>query len=183
VKKSERVMMRGKNTKLLLSCAALLFLCMLACVVCVASARTIYVPDNYAKIKWAVHNATDGDTIIVRDGIYYEHGITVVNNSLTIKSENGSANCIIDGMHCHDDIISIIGGADNIKIEGFTIRNVLQGYGIKVLTDQNIIQNNVFLENNFGGILVSGDNNLIQGNTIKKNDTVADYGIRVEGKK
>ena len=53
--------MRGKSTKLSLSCAVFLFLCMLACVVCVASAKTIYVPDDYEKIQWAVDNATARD--------------------------------------------------------------------------------------------------------------------------
>ena len=40
-----------------------------------ASANTIYVPDNYAKIQWAVDNATDGDTIIVRDGTFVREDI------------------------------------------------------------------------------------------------------------
>ena len=35
----------------------------------VASARTIYVPDDYEKIQWAVDNASAGDTIIVRDNL------------------------------------------------------------------------------------------------------------------
>jgi len=39
----------------------------------VSAARTIYVPEVHAGIQWAVDNATDGDTIIVRDGIYYEN--------------------------------------------------------------------------------------------------------------
>ena len=95
MKKSEGVVMRGKNTKLLLSCTAFLFLCMLACVVGVASAKTIYVPDDYAKIQWAVDSASDGDTIIVRDGTYHEN--VVVDKQLTIKSENGSDNCIVNG--------------------------------------------------------------------------------------
>ncbi|KAF5429580.1 hypothetical protein C5S39_08730 [Candidatus Methanophagaceae archaeon] len=37
------------------------------------SSNTIYVPDDYAKIQWAVNNATAGDTIIVRDGTYNEN--------------------------------------------------------------------------------------------------------------
>ena len=82
MKKSEGVVMRGKSTKLLLSCTAFMFLCMLACVVCVASAKTIYVPDDYERIQWAVDNASAGDTIIVRDGIYYEH--VNVNKQLTL---------------------------------------------------------------------------------------------------
>jgi len=39
----------------------------------VASAKTIYVPDNHARIQSAVDNASAGDTIIVRDG---KDGIT-----------------------------------------------------------------------------------------------------------
>jgi len=30
------------------------------------------VPDDHPKIQWAVDNASAGDTIIVRDGIYTE---------------------------------------------------------------------------------------------------------------
>ena len=41
--------------------------------VALASAKTIYVPNNYANIQWAVDNATAGDTIILRDGTYYEN--------------------------------------------------------------------------------------------------------------
>ena len=58
-----------------------------------ASGETIYVPDDYAKIQWAVDNAIAGDTIIVRDGTYTEN--VDVNKRLTIRSENGSANCIV----------------------------------------------------------------------------------------
>ena len=41
--------------------------------VSVASATTIYVPDDYAKIQWAVDNASAGDTIIVSEGTYTEN--------------------------------------------------------------------------------------------------------------
>jgi len=39
----------------------------------VSEAKTIYVPDDYARIQWAVDSASIGDTIIVRDGTYYEN--------------------------------------------------------------------------------------------------------------
>jgi len=39
----------------------------------------ISVPDDYMKIQWAVNNATEGDTIIARDGIYTENVDVDVN--------------------------------------------------------------------------------------------------------
>ena len=52
------------------------------------SSTTIYVPDDYPKIQWAVDNASAGDTIIVRDGTYTEN--IAVTKSLTIKSSSGN---------------------------------------------------------------------------------------------
>ncbi len=37
------------------------------------SSATICMPDDYAKIQGAVDNASDGETIIVRDGTYTEN--------------------------------------------------------------------------------------------------------------
>lgn len=48
------------------------------------ASKTIYMPDSYTKIQWAVDNATAGDTIIVRDDTYSEN--VKVNKRLTIKS-------------------------------------------------------------------------------------------------
>ncbi|UCE16078.1 MAG: hypothetical protein JSV12_00190 [Candidatus Bathyarchaeota archaeon] len=47
---------------------------------------TIIVPDDYAKIQWAVGNASDGDTIFVKNGTYYEQ--MVVNKTLSLIGEN-----------------------------------------------------------------------------------------------
>jgi pectin methylesterase-like acyl-CoA thioesterase len=66
------------------------------------SSTTIYVPDDYAKIQWAVDNATAGDTIIVSDGIYYEN--VNVNKRLTIRSENGSETTIVQAANPNDHI-------------------------------------------------------------------------------
>ncbi|OEU47818.1 MAG: hypothetical protein BA871_10135 [Desulfuromonadales bacterium C00003096] len=54
----------------------------------VASADLIYVPDDHARIQWAVDNATIGDTIIVRDATYTEN--VDLDKQLTICSENGT---------------------------------------------------------------------------------------------
>jgi hypothetical protein len=40
--------------------------------VCKANPSTIVIPDDYATIAYAIGNATDGDTIIVKSGTYNE---------------------------------------------------------------------------------------------------------------
>ncbi len=51
-------------------------------IICTASAKTIYVPDDYSTIQQAVNAAKDGDTIVVRDGVYVEN--VVVDKPLFI---------------------------------------------------------------------------------------------------
>jgi pectin methylesterase-like acyl-CoA thioesterase len=51
------------------------------------TASTTYVPDEYSTIQAAVNAASNGDTIIVRDGTYTEN--IKVDKSLTIRSKNG----------------------------------------------------------------------------------------------
>jgi len=170
VKKSEGVMMREKSTKLLLSCAALLFICMLACVVGVASAKTIYVPDNYEKIQWAVDNATAGDTIIVRDGIYYEN--VNVYKQLTLKSENGSANCIILAANSIDHALEIT--ANYVNISGLTVtgangEGILAGIYLNNANYCNISNNNIYGNSNGIYIYNSNYNNLVD-NTVLHSD-------------
>ncbi|MDF2956337.1 MAG: PKD repeat domain protein [Candidatus Alkanophagales archaeon MCA70_species_2] len=81
----------------------------------VASAATIYVPDDYATIQKAVDNAAAGDTIVVRDGIYNEN--IEVNKRLTLMSENGPTNCIVQAANPDDDVFRIT--ADHVDIIGF----------------------------------------------------------------
>ena len=150
---------------------AVIVLLVLLCLTSAVQAVIIYVPDDYAKIQWAINNASDGDTIIVRDGIYYEH--LVINKSITLKSENGSANCIIDG---NNSGCVIVIEADGVTIEGFTIRNGGKyGKGIKVLSNNNVIRNNTIL-NNFDGIYLTNSSN----NTITNNNIALNYYAGIE---
>ena len=127
----------------------------------------IYVPDDYAKIQWAIDNATAGDTIIVRDGVYYEN--VVIDKSLTLKSENGSASCILDASG-EGDVIAIT--ADGATLEGFTVKN--GSTGIKITSNNNVIGNNTITSNTNSGIyLQSSSGNIIISNTVAFNN----YGI------
>jgi len=64
----------------------------------------IYVPDNYANIQAALDGATNGDTIIVRDGIWTGAGnknLDFDGKAITLQSKNGpelrSIDCENDG--------------------------------------------------------------------------------------
>ena len=127
----------------------------------VSAAKTIYVPDDYEKIQWAVNHASAGDTIIVRDETYYE-SITV-SKQLTIKSENGPENCIVNGTG--SDVFTL--EADGIRIEGLTITGGRRG--IYILSNNNTIINNN-ISNNWDGIeLDNSNNNSISNNNIGSN--------------
>jgi len=156
--------MRRKAVKFVFLAFAFLVLTAFASV---SAAKTIYVPDDYEKIQWAVDNASDGDTIIVRDGTYYE-SITV-SKQLTIKSENGSDNCIINGgssLWLRTDVFTL--KADGIRIEGFTITGGRNG--IYIHSNNNSISNNNISSNRGDGIyLYESNNNSISENNISDN--------------
>jgi hypothetical protein len=87
------------------------------------SSNTIYVPDNYAKIQWAVDNASAGDTLIVRDGTYTEN--INVNKRLTIKSENGADKTIVQAAYSGDRVFEVT--ANYVNISGFTVKGATVG--------------------------------------------------------
>ena len=160
--------MRCKAVKFVLLFFVFLVLTALASV---SAAKTIYVPDDYARIQWAVDSASIGDTIIVRDGTYYEN--VVVNKKLTIKSENGSTYCIVDGSGSTVFTLE----ADGIRIEGFSITGGSDG--IYIRSNNNIISNNTISSNSNCGIyLMKSNNSSISNNLISSND---DYGIYLRG--
>ena len=175
MKKSEGVVMRGKNTKLSLSCTAFLFLCMLACVVGVASAKTIYVPDNYTKIQWAVDAASEGDTIIVRPGTYIEN--VDVDKSLEIRSySQNPSDTIVKASSSNDHVFYVT--ADNVYISGFTVTGATGSgeAGIHLYNSNYCRIENVNASNNYDGIrLYCSSNNIIANNTVNSNDDTGIY--------
>jgi hypothetical protein len=97
--------------------------------------NTLYVggdgPGNYTHIQDAIDDATDGDTIIVYPGIYYEDQVTI-NKALSIQGAEW-ATTIIDGSDAlltNEGLIRIIANGD-VSFQGFTIRNAggPSGYG------------------------------------------------------
>ena len=139
-----------------------------------AQAAVIYVPDDYEKIQWAVNNATAGDMIIVRDGVYVEN-IDVNIPYLTLMSENGSVGCTVQAADpYHDDVFEVT--ANHININGFTVTGAIYGSGIKLVNSKFCnISNNICLNNYYGIYLNFSDNNVISENNCSNNA----YGIYI----
>jgi parallel beta-helix repeat protein len=138
------------------------------------SSSTWYVPDDYPTIQSAVENATTGDTIIVRDGTYYEN--INVNKTLTIQSENGSANCIVNAANPNDHVFNVT--ADRANISGFTVENAIGDYaaGIYLYDVEHCnISNNIISGNGFDIYLNSTHNSMIDNNTVS--DSMAGIGL------
>ena len=153
---------------------AILFLTALAFISCgTASATTIYVPADYAQIQWAVDNASEGDTIIVRDGTYHEN--VDVNKRLTIYSENGAANCIVSAASTCDYVFAVT--ANYVNISGFTITDATEFLKAGVYIDSVghcNISDNIVSNNNFGIYLTSSSYNVLQNNNVS-NDHIGIY--------
>lgn len=96
----------------------------------IGAASTLYVcadgSGDYTTIQAAIDAANDGDVIVLCDGVYAGTGnknISFGGKSVTLRSENGSANCIID-LEGDGRAFFVYAGEDSTTtIEGITIRN------------------------------------------------------------
>jgi len=125
---------------------------------------TIIVPDDYPTIQKAINSATDGYTIYVKAGIYYEN--VVVNKTVTLSGENRSTT-IVDG-NWFGIVVNIT--ANDVDISGFTIRHSgpdLGDTGIYLNSSSNIvIRGNIVTNNTSGMWLKKASSNVIDENVI-----------------
>ena len=145
-----------------------------------ADSTTIYVPDDYAKIQWAVDNANSGDTIIIRDGVYVEN-VYVSKAFLTIRSENGSENCTVKASDPAYHSFEIT--ADHVNISGLTVTGAIAcvppwpaGIHLEGAEYCNI-SNNKVMYNHDGIELDFSANNTIKNNNVSFN---RENGIEID---
>lgn len=127
--------------------------------------KTLYVggsgPDNYSKIQDAIDNTTDGDTVFIFNGTYFE--ILIINKSINLIGENKESTIIdankeIDGIYIY---------SPNVNINNLKIQNAFRA-GINLdsnKTDNINISKNIFFSNCHGIHPYFGNRNL----TISKN--------------
>ncbi|RJS75024.1 PKD domain-containing protein, partial [Methanophagales archaeon] len=138
----------------------------------VSAAKTIYVPDDYEKIQWAVDNATAGDTIIVRDGTYVEN--VNVNKRLTIMSENGSDKTIVQAANPDAPVFKITSWSPwygkYVNISGLTVKGGDCGFNIEDdWVDYCTISNCIITNNEYGIYLAFASNITLTNNTMMNN--------------
>jgi PKD repeat protein len=153
-----------------------------------AYGATIYV-DGSNTIQEGIDSASDGDTVIVFDGLYVGNGnknISFNGKAITLKSMSGPTNCIID---CEgsapDRLFEFVNGETNSSVvDGFTIRNgnAPGGGGIYCSDSSPTIVNNIITGNHGefhgGGIACFNSSARIIRNVIIGNaaDRMDGYG-------
>jgi parallel beta-helix repeat protein len=156
-----------KRHGILIVSVTLFVLCFLAA----ASATTWSVDGSggadFAGIQDAINNASDGDTILVYSGVYYEN--VVVDKSVTLK---GNGQPVVDAGGRKSAITLT---ADGITLVGFTATNSGSSWkdaGINVISNNNKITGNNVRNNDGIGIYLSSssNNNTITGNNVSNNN-------------
>ncbi len=146
----------NKRIALILISLSILSLCAVNASTVKASPKTITVPDDYPTIQEAIANATAGDTVYVKKGVYVEN--PVVNKSVSLVGEDKDSTVIdvTEGLKVE---------RDNVTLTGFTIYDGWNG--ISLSANYCNISGNKITDSTNGIVLVSCENNRITGNIFQ----------------
>lgn len=131
-----------------------------------ANTITVCATCSVKTIHEAIAMAAEGDTILVKKGIYKESNLKITKG-LTIIGEDQP---VIDG-DSKGEIITI--GADHVTLDGFKIMNVGVSYttdyaAVRLVNSQHFTIQNLELEKLFFGIyLQRSSNGKVLNNTVK----------------
>jgi parallel beta-helix repeat protein len=129
--------------------------------------KTITVPTDFPSINAAVGNASQGDTIIVKNGVYHES--LVIDKQLSLEGEN-KASTVIDGNGVGTVVFV---NSDNVTLSGFTIRNSGTNFtdsGLYVNSSKGIeLYGNTVTGNNVGVYLAESPKSLLRNNSLTGN--------------
>ena len=138
-------------------------------------AKTITVCNSCTAktIQEGINLAVEGDTVLVKKGIYKEVNI-IIDKSIILLGENLPT---IDGED-RGEIIKIV--SDNVTVDGFKIINVGTSYtadyaAVRVIKKDGFLIQNLELEKLFFGIYLEKSNNGKVLNNKIKGDAVNEY--------
>ena len=132
---------------------------------------SIIIPDDFPTIQEGIDNANLGDTIFVKNGIYYEN--VVVDKEINIIGEN-KGNTTINGILNLESTITV--NSPNVIIKNFSIINGLgdnaawDNSGVYIKSSNVTVENNLIIHNTLGICALDIAHNL----TICDNDFIDD---------
>ncbi len=127
--------------------------------------QTIVIPDDYSTISEGIEASIPGDIIRVKKNkIAYKENIQLKSRIMLIGED--AQETIING---NGEGQTVIDGADQAQIKGFTIKNDGSGIGVSASHDSMYIANNIILSCSTG-IRLTGQNTEIINNTMAEND-------------
>jgi len=133
---------------------------------CTGSTWTVKLNSRLTSVNAAVEKASDGDSILVYPGTYYEKNI-LIRKKLHLRGINQP---VLDGEKKYE-IISV--WSSDVSIDGFVLRNSGQSSmndlaAIKIYNAQNVLISNNNLQGNFFGIYFQGcSKSTASGNFVK----------------
>src|SRR3989304_695935 len=129
-----------------------------------ASSKTLVVPDDYPTINSAIGNATDGDMVLVKRGVYEEKPLEI-DKSLSIIGEDPNSTIIkvnapiINMTQILSQIYTTIADAIVINANGVKLSNltIVTGGNIIAIGDRTqIIGNNIASGSTEKGLVING---------------------------
>jgi hypothetical protein len=139
----------------------------------VREAGIINIPSDYTTIQEGILAAQTGDSIIVAPGYYYEN-MNFLGKEVVVKSDGGRDVTFIDPQNPNIAIVTFENEENyNTILDGFTIRNTNDAYGILCHNSSPIIQNcdisNCNHNGDGAGIFCRNSFAIIRYNTIHNN--------------
>ncbi len=156
------------------------------------SATIINIPDDYSTIQAGIDASSDGDSVLVQPGGYYEN-LTIEEKNITIFSANGSSETtisvnefwnvsiinspyvILEGFFIASSYYtgsgSVYGGVkienSNTEINDLEIKYHQQGEGIRISNNSNVFISDVEITNNLGMGIIVGSGSTVTANNIE----------------